>query len=139
MLTPEDIFGPLFDHAKSYFLVYKGGTCAVEYTATLLSLQCFSLSPLFLFSLFFCSPAAARRQEQHGQTGFLSLAVIHLSKCRSFPSTFLFFSVSQCLYLFKAPQSDLPSKSGFTCLNSCDTPHSSLIIKHRHSLLLKCQ
>lgn len=48
--------------------------------------------PLFFFPFFFCSLAAARRQEQHGQTGFLSLAVIHLSKCRSFPSTVLFYS-----------------------------------------------
>lgn len=98
MLTTEDMFGPLFDRAKSYFLVYKSGTCAAEHTATLLSLHCFSLSPPFLFSLFFCSPAAARRQEQHGQTGFLSLAVIHLSKCRSFPSTFWLFSVNVYIY-----------------------------------------
>lgn len=86
------MFRLLFDHAKSYFVVYKSGTCAAEHTASLLSLQCFSLLPPFLFSLFFCSLAAARRQEQHGQTGFLSLAVIHLSKCRSFPSTVLFYS-----------------------------------------------
>lgn len=55
------------------------------------------LSPLVSFfpPSFFCSPAAARRQEQHGQTGFLSLAVIHLSKCRSFPiNVFVLFSQS---------------------------------------------
>ena len=61
-----------------------------------------SLTPsLFLFfPSFFCSHAAARRQEQHEQTGFHSLAAfIHLPKTTSFPPIEIF--------LFSEPINDL--------------------------------
>lgn len=81
--------------AQSLFSPYKSGTCAAEHTAALHSPECFSLTPF----LFFCSLAAARRREQLEQTGFLSLAVIHLDKSRSYPIN-IFVLPSHSMFIF---------------------------------------
>lgn len=94
MLTPRDLFGPTaFSPRVRVGLVQPS-------TLPLYTLLNASLSRLFFFLFFFfCSLAAARRQEQLEQTGFLSLAVIHLYKSRSNPID-IFVLPSHSMFIF---------------------------------------
>lgn len=151
MLTKGEGFQPLFGCAQSYFSVYKERVGVVQLSTLSLYLPSVSLSltpSLFLFfPSFFCSHAAARRQEQHEQTGFLSLAAfIHLPKTTPFPPIEIFFSLNQLMIASIQNCCNggkhWPKHSLFCCHNvdshaskSCDKPPSfSLILTHSHSL-----
>lgn len=114
------------------------------------TLSLYLLSISLSFSFFFCSHAAARRQEQHEQTGFLSLAAFVSASLKPHHSPLLkfFFSLNQLMTMpiqnGRNAGKHWPNHSLFSCHNvdshaskSCDNPPSfSLVLKQQPFSLL---